>query len=60
MKRVVFKFKDGEHLNIRADYIGLQDGVYGAWDGEACVAYAKQDFVDAVYISEQTERKNER
>ena len=60
MKRAIFKFSNGEHINIPADYIKLENGIYSAYDGEYAVAYAKQEFVDVVYISEQKEGKNEK
>ena len=53
MKRVIFKFTNGEHINLPADYINLENGVYSAFNGQNVVAYAKQEFVDAVYLSEQ-------
>lgn len=60
MKRAIFKFTNGEHINIPADGLDLQDGVYRAWDGEYVVAYAKEELVEVVYISEQKENKNEK
>ena len=60
MKRAVFKFTNDEHINIPADYINLEDGVYKVYEGDYIVAYAKQEFVNAVYLSEQKESKNER
>lgn len=59
MKRANFKFIDGNEIHIPADYINLEDGVYKAYNGEYIVAYAKQDFVNAVYLSDQKESKNE-
>lgn len=53
MKRAIFKFTNGEHINIPADYINLEGGVYIACEGDYVVAYAKQEYVDAVYLSEQ-------
>ena len=60
MKRANFKFTNGDEIHIPADYINLEDGVYKAYDGEYIVAYAKQEYVNAVYLSEQKESKNER
>lgn len=60
MKRAIFKFTNGEHINIIADYINLQDGVYTAYNGDYVVAYAKQECVEAVYLSEKGEQKNEK
>lgn len=57
MKRAIFKFTNGEHINIPADYINLQDGLYVAYNGDNVVAYARQEFVDVVYLSEQKEGK---
>jgi hypothetical protein len=53
MTRVIIKFKDGEHLNIPADYIDIRDGMVMAWNGEYIVALAKAEEVNSCYISEK-------
>lgn len=53
MTRVIIKFKDGEHLNIPADYIDLRDGMVMAWNGEYIVAIAKAAEVISCHISEK-------
>ena len=55
MKRANFKFTNGDEIHIPADYICLEDGVYRAFAGDYVVAYAKQEYVNAVYLSEQKE-----
>lgn len=55
MSRVVIKFKDGEHINLQADCIDLQDGWILAWRGDAIVVIAKADEVNVCYMSEKKE-----
>ncbi len=53
MKRVIFKFKDGTHINIQGDFLA-RDGEYiTAWNGENLVAMVSKELIQAVYISEK-------
>lgn len=53
MKRVIFKFKDGTHINIQGDFIVREDEYITAWNGEALVAMVEKEMVQAVYLSEK-------
>lgn len=53
MKRVVFKFKDGDGLNIPGDYIEMRDDFIYVYDGEYIVAMVRYDTVNLVCISER-------
>lgn len=55
MTRVIIRFKDGEHLNIPADYIDIRDGWIMVWRGEDIVAIAKADEIISCHISEKKE-----
>lgn len=55
MPRVIFRFKDGEYLNIPADYIATQDDFIKVWHGENLVAMARHDEVSVCYLSEKKE-----
>lgn len=55
MKRVIFKFKDGTHINIQGDYIAREDEYITAWNGEALIAMVAKELIQAVYISEKGE-----
>ena len=57
MKRVIFKFTDGSHVNLPADFIDLKDGIVSAWDGNNLVAVAKIDAVEVCYLSEKKEQE---
>ena len=58
MARAVFKFTNGEYLNLQADFIGKKDGVVEAWNGENFVAMVKAELLDACYLSEKKEGAN--
>jgi hypothetical protein len=53
MTRCVIKFKDGELLNLVADYIDLRDGNVMAWRGESLVLIAKVEEVISCHLSEK-------
>lgn len=53
MTRVIFRFRDGEHLNIPADCIDIREGWIVAWKGDFIVAIAKADEVIACHLSEK-------
>lgn len=55
MTRVIIRFKDGEYLNIPADYIATQDDFIKVWQGENLVAIVRQDEVSVCYLSEKKE-----
>lgn len=55
MTRVIIRFKDGEHLNIPADYIDIREEWIVAWNGEYIVAMAKADDVISCHLSEKKE-----
>lgn len=53
MKRVVFKFKDGDGMNIPGDYIEIRDDFIIVYNGEYIVAIVRHDIVNLVCISER-------
>lgn len=55
MKRVIFKFKDGTHINIKGDYLAREENYITAWNGENLVAMVDKELVQAVYLSEKNE-----
>lgn len=55
MKRVVFKFKDGDGMNIPGDYIDIRDDFIIVYNGEYIVAIVRHDTVNLVCISEKKE-----
>lgn len=55
MSRCLFKFKNGEYVNIQADCIDLRDGWIYAWRGDYIVAIVQAEEVLACYISEKKE-----
>ena len=55
MKRVVFKFTDGDGMNIPGDCIDMRDEFIFVWDGELVVAMVRRDIVNCVCISEKKE-----
>lgn len=57
MKRVIFKFTDGTHVNLAADYIDLKDDIVTAWDGDNLVAVARIEAVEVCYLSEKKEQE---
>ena len=56
--RAVFKFNNGEYLNVPADSIDIRDGWVGAWNGESLVAIAKADVLDSCHLSDKKEDQN--
>lgn len=59
MKRVVFKFKDGDGMNIPGDYIDIRDDFIIVYNGEYIVAIVRHDTVNLVCISERTTKCSE-
>lgn len=57
MTRAVFKFKDGTHLNLPADYIGVQEEWAVAFNGEQMVIMARIEDVAVFYLSKMNEQK---
>lgn len=55
--RAVFKFSNGDYLNVPADQIDVRNEWILAWNGEDIVAIAKVDVVDICYLSEKKEEK---
>ena len=55
MQRAVIKFKNGEHLNIKADYIGVANDFVELWNGEQRLGLIRQDIIDACYLTEKKE-----
>ena len=55
MTRAVFKFKDGTHLNVPADYLCTQEEWAQAWNGEQMVAMARLDDVSCFYLTKKNE-----
>lgn len=55
MKRVIIKFKNGDHINIRADCIDLRDSFVMAWDENDLVVIANADEVISCHVAEQRE-----
>lgn len=55
MKRVIFKFNDGTHINIQGDYLAREDNCVTAWNGDNLVAMVNKEIVQAVYLSEKSE-----
>lgn len=55
MKRVVIKFKDGDHMNIQGDYIDMKDEFIYVYNGDYIVAIVRHDIVNIVCISEKKE-----
>lgn len=55
MKRVVFKFKDGDGMNLPGDYIEMRDDFIFVFNGEYVVAIVRADIVNIVCISEKKE-----
>lgn len=55
MKRVVFKFKDGDGMNLPGDYIEHRDEFIYVFNGEYVVAIVRADIVNIVCISEKKE-----
>lgn len=53
MKRVVFKFKDGDGMNLPGDYIEMRDDFIYVFNGEYVVAIVRADIVNIVCISER-------
>ena len=53
MKRVIFKLKDGTHINIQGDYLARDDIYVTAWDGENLVAMVEKEQIQMVYLSEK-------
>lgn len=53
MKRVVFKFKDGTHINIEADYLQRDEEFITAWNGDQIIAVVRCEFLAMVYLSEK-------
>lgn len=43
MTRCLFKFKNGEYVNIQADCIDLRDGWVMAWKGDFIVARMRKE-----------------
>ena len=58
MPRAIFKFTNGDYLNIQADLIGRKDGDIEAWNGDNLVAMAKAELVDICYLTEKKEGAN--
>ena len=59
MKRVVFKFKDGDGMNLPGDYIEMRDDFIYVFNGEYVVAIVRADIVNIVCISERTTKCSE-
>lgn len=57
MKRLVIRFKDGEHMNIPADYIDMRDGFIVAWDGDNIVAIIAAEMIISCHLSEKKVEK---
>lgn len=57
MKRVIFKFTDGSHINLAADSIKVSDDMIFAWKGDEFVAMARIDVIDVCYFSEKKEQE---
>lgn len=55
MKRVIFKFKDGTHINISGDYLAREEVFVMAWDGDNLVAMVDKEQIQAVYLSEKND-----
>ena len=55
MKRVVFKFKDGDGMNIQGDYIDMRDEFIYVYNGDYIVAIVRHEIVNIVCISEKKE-----
>ena len=55
MTRVIIKFKNGEHINLPADWMDFRDGWVMAWNGENLVVVADATEVNVCYISEKKE-----
>lgn len=55
MKRVIIRFKDGEHLNIPADCIDIREGWIVAWKDDYIVVIAKAEEIISCHISEKKE-----
>lgn len=53
MTRVIIRFKDGNHVNLVADFIDLRDGLVMVWQGEKLVVIAKVDEVNVCYLTEK-------
>ena len=54
--RVVVKFKDGNHANLDADFIGFQNGVIQVWKGErSLVAVFNISEIIGAYMTEKKE-----
>ncbi len=57
MKKVIFKFKDGTHINIKGDFLAREGEYVLAWDGENVVAMVAKEIIQAVYLSEKGEQQ---
>ena len=54
MKRVIIKFKNGDHINIEADCIDLRDEFVMAWNGESIVVIVDAKEIISCHIAEQS------
>ena len=55
MQRAVIKFKNGEHLNIKADFIGVSNEFIELWNGEQRLGIIREEIIDACYLTEKKE-----
>lgn len=55
MQRVIIKFKNGDHINVRADCIDLRDSFVMAWNENDLVAIANSDEIISCHVSESKE-----
>ena len=59
MRRAVFKFADGDHANVAAEYIDIQKEMVIAWNNNEIVAIAQLSAINAAWISEKKDVENE-
>ena len=53
MQRVIVKFKNGEHLNIKANYIGVSNDFIELWNDDQMLGIIREETIDACYLSEK-------
>lgn len=57
MKRVIFRLRDGTHINIKGDYLARDEVYVTAWDGDNLVAMVDKELIQAAYLSEKEQNK---
>lgn len=53
MKRAIVKFKDGEYVNIEADYLDADDKYISVHLEDKIMGIFELEFIKAAYISEK-------